>query len=333
MQPSPAMDRIVVSTDFSPSARAALDYAAGLADRLGADLHLFHVVAWPDPDAYGLTAPQAQREMWAGSLTERARHLLAQEADRTGLARVTVVVREDASIAQAVLDYADEVAASLIVTGTHGRRGVGRLVLGSIADRIVRTAPTDVILVPSAPGHSFSGRKVGRVLVPVDLSDASPHLLAVARRLARRLHAEGLDMLHVIEPMPYPVRWLDETLLDVYPAFRDRAAADLRALAGDPVDDEHVEGLYIERGGAVRTIGQVAASLGTELIVMCDKSGSAVREDLEDRMGPLVRPMLGTTAEGVARSAPCPVLIARRSVAETRALASAHASVLPHTPA
>lgn len=321
------MERIVVSTDFSPTARAALDYAAGLAAQLDAELHLFHVVAWPDPEAYGVPSSQAQREMWAGELSARAESQLKQEAERTGLPNVTTVLRESTAIAEKVIAYADEVAASLIITGTHGRRGVGRLVLGSVAERIVRAAPTDVLLVPSTPGFAFSGRAVGRVLVPVDLSEVSAHQLGVARKLAKRLAAEGVDVLHVIEPMPYPVRWLDESMLDLFPVFRERASADLRKLAGDPVDDAHVEGMFIERGRAVRTIVDVAKSLDSQLIVMCDRAESPERVAMEDRMGPLVRPLLGSTAEGVARTAPCPVLIARRSVAEARALAEAHTGV------
>lgn len=142
---------ILVPTDFSESADQALAYAVTLADQVGATVHLVHVFV--DPDSTGLYTEAyvpMPPEMRGAILTDIRRQL----ADRTatpGREKVTTEVLTGAP-AQTIVDGARRHRCDLIVMGTHGRHGMAHLLLGSIAERVVRTAECPVLVVrrPSA---------------------------------------------------------------------------------------------------------------------------------------------------------------------------------------
>ena len=189
-------------------------------------------------------------------------------------------------------------------SGRHPRRDI----LGAVASEIVQTVTCDALLVPYREGEPYSAVAPHRVLVPVDFSSSSRPLAAFALGLARDLGAAGIDLVHVLEPLPHPFRWIDETVVDAIPEIRERAEAALRTLADEVVEDtggwEGDVALYVERGKAARTIPRVAQALGDDLIVVGPHAERAVFDQL-----------LGSVAEGVARRADCPVLIARQSAA------------------
>jgi nucleotide-binding universal stress UspA family protein len=121
---------IAFATDFSESSAAAAQTALAYARHLGARLHLLHV-------------------NWVGS-DPRMPDLLGKLADEFG-ARVPVVTAvETGSPAAQVVQYAGQHRIDLIVLGTHGRTGVTRALLGSVAERVIRTAPCPVLTVPMA---------------------------------------------------------------------------------------------------------------------------------------------------------------------------------------
>ena len=129
--------RILVPTDFSASSGVALDYARMLAARFGASLHLLHVL---DNDFLHPTV--ADPETVEAGAMRQLRELLTREERERGA--VTVVLRSDA-VADEIVSYARSSGVDLIVMGTHGRRGVAHLLTGSIAERVVRTAPCMVL--------------------------------------------------------------------------------------------------------------------------------------------------------------------------------------------
>lgn len=140
--------RILFPTDFSERAHAAWAYAELLATKFGAEVHLLHVLQEPVavlPESSLAVAPPAV------NLPDLI------EAAEEGLARVAVAA--PASIAgrtvlhgptaEEVVRYATEVNADLIVMGTHGRTGLAHVLLGSVAERVVRKAPCAVLTVRS----------------------------------------------------------------------------------------------------------------------------------------------------------------------------------------
>ncbi len=142
---------ILVPTDLSEGAAQALDYACELARKLGAQVHLLHVITIPAlgvPElGVALTATMIDQLVSDGqqSIDELARTRCAGPAGqalvRTGDAR------------EVINQTAKELGADLIVMGTHGRRGISRALLGSVAETVVRTAPCAVLTVRLRDDH------------------------------------------------------------------------------------------------------------------------------------------------------------------------------------
>lgn len=136
---------VLVATDFGESSDTAVDYACDLARASGAPLTIAHVWSVPYPayvDALSMPTVEIQRA---------AREALEQEAERirrghgAGLEVSTLLVA--GSPWRALVEAAGEHGFDLLVLGTHGRQGLGRLGLGSVAERVVRYATVPVLTV------------------------------------------------------------------------------------------------------------------------------------------------------------------------------------------
>ena len=139
------MKKILIPTDFSDCARRAEETAMVLGRELGAELILLHIsVETPlyNEGMRGLVEPrkvyQAQREWAETTLAARAAEIRGAGLSAHGIVRSGVAVDE-------ILNLAMEERCDLIVMGTHGRGGLSRLLLGSVADRVVRLAPCPVM--------------------------------------------------------------------------------------------------------------------------------------------------------------------------------------------
>jgi nucleotide-binding universal stress UspA family protein len=153
--------RILVPVDGSPTAIRGLDEAIRLARRSGATIHLVH--ALDELVFYGLDAYQSDV---FGALREAGARLMQQMQARVRAAgiEVTTFVSDvlPGRVCDVVIEQAKASGADLIVIGTHGRRGVGRMLMGSDAEQILRVAPTPVLLVR---GADEGGRGVHQRLV------------------------------------------------------------------------------------------------------------------------------------------------------------------------
>jgi nucleotide-binding universal stress UspA family protein len=144
--------RILVATDCSPCAQAAAAFARQLATQLGAALEVVTVVdtsGWTD-----ISGPPAVRRQRADQIREQVRQQAATFADRqfTGLRTVRTHARESEDIGGELIRAAAELGCDVIVLGTHGKTGLAHLVLGSVAETVVRISPLPVITV-RAPGE------------------------------------------------------------------------------------------------------------------------------------------------------------------------------------
>jgi nucleotide-binding universal stress UspA family protein len=138
----------LVAYDFSIHARAALYAAVDLARRLGADLHLLHVIQTPTyAHLYGSAAmaPPVDMQQVREDALKSLRDVGEQLEDLPGKVEPHVV--EHASIAHAICELAEELEADLVVMGTHGRTGLAHVFLGSAAERTLREAPCPVLTV------------------------------------------------------------------------------------------------------------------------------------------------------------------------------------------
>ncbi|QSX00295.1 universal stress protein [Haloterrigena alkaliphila] len=136
-------DTVVVATDGSESVKRAVDVALDLADRFDAEVHALSVVDASEVDA----SPQQLRDELRTALETTADAALATVEERAdeGL-EIDTAVREGRPAGE-ICEYAREIDADLIATGTRGRHGENRLLLGSVAERIVRTSPVPVLTV------------------------------------------------------------------------------------------------------------------------------------------------------------------------------------------
>ncbi len=140
------INSILVAFDFSNTSKSALNYGIQLGHQFGARLHVLHVadvIATSAAQFYpaGPTEPEAKAIELA---TSQLREVLA--ATTAGPA-TRIEVRVSGSPAQEIVDYAKHIHADLIIVGTHGRTGVPRLVMGSVAEHVVRAAPCPVLVV------------------------------------------------------------------------------------------------------------------------------------------------------------------------------------------
>jgi nucleotide-binding universal stress UspA family protein len=147
-----AIRNILYATDFSPYANQAYFHAVALAESYGATLTIVHVYNPVVPSSFGVDVgapppavdPTADEEHWRGQL-EQIRPVNPRLAVRHALLT--------GDPAEAILRHAEATQADLVVMGTHGRTGLARLLMGSVAERVLRGAPCSVLVVkmPKAP--------------------------------------------------------------------------------------------------------------------------------------------------------------------------------------
>lgn len=193
---------ILVPLDGSPFGEHALPLALRLAQRMGAEVHLVHVhlPVRPAPYAEGLPAYNGQLEEEARTREEQYLASLANRAAETA----GVVVRRallDGPVAPALSRYAEETAIGLVVMTTHGRGGLSRAWLGSVADALVRQVSVPVLLL--RPGKNAAEepepREFRHILIPLDGSKLAESVLGTAVAIGRLSDAE-YTLLHVVEP-------------------------------------------------------------------------------------------------------------------------------------
>ena len=141
---------IVAAIDFSETSDDALRVASALACSLGSTLHLLHVIPDARQQAWSVEAPGLDFSALQQESIADAEHVLATRTlpAETPVANVVRRVISGLPAAREIAQYAATNNADLIVVGTHGYGPVRRLVLGSVADRLVRLAPCPVLMVP-----------------------------------------------------------------------------------------------------------------------------------------------------------------------------------------
>lgn len=282
--------RVLCATDFSRTAKVALDWASSLARSEHAELDVVHT--WQLPQVMS----PAGTYVPVSDLAKDIEGDIARELDRVCEGRqVTgkLVVRGPPDVG--VTSAADETRADLIVVGTHGRSGLAHVLLGSVADRIIRTANVPVVTVPAVwDERSRAQPLVRRALVAVDPEGSTEPAIVEALGFAKRLGAE-VDLVHVLEAPAYLMR--HEAIV----AEMERSArASLAELAGRHVGTASTCHLVVRRGSVAETVVATAAERDVDLIVL----------PTHGRIG-AERFFFGSIAERVARLAKRPILTIR----------------------
>ena len=138
--------QFLVATDFSAGSDEALDHAIDMAKQVAASLELVHVIELDGPAAPVDPAYYADR----GALVAYVDLELAKRADRVRAAGLScqTQIRDGTTAAKGIVDRAADITADLVVVGTHGRKGLAHMFLGSVAEAVVRHSHRPVLTVP-----------------------------------------------------------------------------------------------------------------------------------------------------------------------------------------
>lgn len=282
--------KILCPIDFSPGSRCAMAAAAKLAKEHRAELVLLH--AWFLPAISGEFAYPGEVVQELADDAQRGLDAAQAEVRKLDVPRVSVkLVNRPAS--QGIVEIAKEdPSVDLIVIGTHGRTGIGRVLLGSIAEAVVRHAPCPVLTIRD----NLELRPFKHVLCPVDFSPRSRDAMNLAGELAHAGGA-GITLLHVVE---LPTAWGELRPFDTDRELGHRAAAQLKDWAAE----------LAARVNVPVTSRIAVGSPGAELpeVLGKDLTFDLVVIGSHGRTG-LARMALGSVAEKIVRHAPCPVLV------------------------
>jgi nucleotide-binding universal stress UspA family protein len=297
-------ESILVPLDGSPAGEQALPMATSIAERTGARLELAIVRADGAPPYLLRDTPPPD------SPADRDRRIPLRDYIEAVASRLQQRVPEvtcrllEGEIAPALIAHAGAGDATLIVMTTHGRGGISRAWLGSVAERIVREVAVPVLM--RRPGESGLGIDFAprRLLVPLDESAVSETVLPRAAALAEPFGAE-LVLLRVVEPLILRARIVTSPAVEVDEEDLQRQADRAEKYLGTLVDRLTSGGVravtrLAAHDQAARGILQAAGDVNADVIAMATHGYGGLR-----------RVMLGSVADKVLRGAEIPLLLYR----------------------
>ena len=307
--------RILVPVDFSAESLQALHYGCAFARSDHATLDLLHAVENVAPLTFGgaevVSTVAIQYAEEAESSARAALENLAPKSWTQGLSVERHTVQ--GATAHSILEHAKAKHVDLICVGTHGRGGVTRMLLGSVAEKIVQRASCNVLVVRRVERDFVKPESdvpaLGRVLVPVDFSERGQKALEDGAALAARFKAE-LHLLHVVEdtsPATSEIA-LASTVFQSY--IHELTRAGDKQLADLKIPGPAATGVVKRKvvvGAPISRITAYAMDAEIDLIVM----------GTHGRTG-LAHALIGSVAERVVRTAPCPVLTVRHQEAKEK---------------
>jgi nucleotide-binding universal stress UspA family protein len=302
----PSLKDILFATDFSPCSQVAFPYLRALAERYGSTIHVVHVLT-PEPTVElpldSIPELAADRDVAQSAM----KIMLASEP--FGKAACTTTVKRG-PLWQVLEEVIEEKKIDLIVLGTHGRRGLRKFVLGSVAEQVFRLAQCPVLTVgPHAMDEGIADANFATILFATDFSSGSRRALSYAVSLARAnkshvilLHAASANMevvpAHFFDVGPATVEASTELIAEDLASKRQRLA---ELIAADTMEELKPE-IIVDCGPAAETILSIAKTKRANLIVM-----GAHRASLDS----FATRLPWATLSSVVCQAHCPVLSVR----------------------
>ena len=290
--------------DLSAGTNAAFPHALLLARRHHATIHMMHVESAAIPSSVAETVA----ELFADHPAEgahgddadlRMREIVNEH--KGGDVDIEYIHAKHVAVSKVLLMYAATAEIDLIVMDSHGRRGMRRLLVGSVADEMIRGAACPVLIVRHRDDPVENVASGGRLMVPFDFSVHAEHALRYARELSI-VYDAPLDVVHVIDPASHTEAYVTEVAEHgaALERLRYEASSHLQNI-NEGVDDAAVSVAYHVRVGfPPKEITEFAVQNDSEMIIMCSH-GQTGKKSI----------MLGSVAENVVRHAPCAVFIAR----------------------
>ncbi len=293
MRPS----RVLFPTDFSETSEHALQHALEIAKKFDSRIAILHVRTLFSDDP---NQPEFQL-LDQGKYESYVEDQLAVMTEGVGSThRVETFLTRNLSAASGILEFVEDHDIGMVVMGTHGRSGLSRFFLGSVAEKVVRHSTVPVMTVGHGRSDYRNHPAYNRILAAFDFSEISKNAVREGYEFAQAYGAE-FEVLYVVEqPIPPP---LDEIwqasvrseLPEVLSAARDSLE---RNLGREGLDHLKLEVRVGDADGkAEGEIVRYARDNQTDLIIMGTHGLSGIDHAL-----------LGSTTERVVRTAPCPVL-------------------------
>lgn len=285
------LKRILFPTDFSESAQHALKQAVELALVHKATLFIFHAILLHTDDPQQL---KSQLNEYLDKLEKETLERLQSKSDEIKGRGVAVEISTEKSVSpfEAIMDKAATIGPDLIVMGTHGRSGFGKLLLGSVAEKVLRHAPCHVLTVGMDSAIAEGAGGFERVLVPVDFTEHSRKALNLASTL---LSKKGkLILVHVAATPIHPSFYAGGVtrLFQLDPELPQRIEANLSEWLGDLPGE-----VVAAEGEAHSEIMNVGTEKEAQLIVIGTRGLSGVEHFL-----------MGSVTEKIVRFSKIPVL-------------------------
>lgn len=295
---SDPLEIILVASDFSETATLALDRAIEIALRHQSEIAIVHVMQLELPPLTPpemIVLPPDYEEM----LREACSEGLAQAASRAREAGVRVrEILERGRAAARITECAEAIQADLIMVGTRGNTGFKHLLLGSVAEEVVRTARQPVLTVH--PGDDRPIEPVRRLLFPTDFSPVADQALGAATRYLSGSENAEILLVHtfhiatsVVPLAGFGRGKLPQLVENAKQLALEATEPAVRALRAEGHEVE----VLVVRGDPAEVVTELAAERDVDIIVMGTRGHSKLRQLL-----------LGSTAERVVEHAPCPVL-------------------------
>jgi nucleotide-binding universal stress UspA family protein len=280
---SVTFDKLIIPLDGSTFAEQSLSVAESICHAYGAEATLLSVAPnsvgrWPFRSV-------AQNGQIQGGEAERKQYLeqIASRLKKTGIE--TGIAIDQGEVAAKIIAFARDSRADLIVMGTHGRSGIERWFIGSIANKTIQYSTTPVLLLRPTTEWRSRWSQFKRLLVTVDGSHASERILPYARAVASQFASEVI-LLSVPEGQ-------------VSVAYRTQLQDYLQDLADAFSDDGIKVQAIVSGSGPARTIVQTSEEERADLIMLATHG-----------LGGVKRLMLGSVADRVVRQAHCPIFLA-----------------------
>lgn len=297
---------VLVPLDGSPLAEQAVPLAARLAQRAGSKLRLVLVHQLPSAPLDAVAAKLFTSIELATRKAERGYLRAVQARLRDGGTRLSSAVTLTGTPGPALVRYVRELGVDLVVMATHGRGGLRRAWLGSVADHLIRNLEIPVLLVRPREGEEApaGATEASQILVPLDGSPLAEEALEAAAALARVWDME-LVLLQVVSPVLLSM----DPALPLPSAYDVELTAMVRTQAQDYLDDLverlHGEGLRatgaaVVGWSAVASILDVARPESVALVVLATHGRGGLR-----------RFALGSVADKLVRAADVPVMVYR----------------------
>jgi nucleotide-binding universal stress UspA family protein len=295
------IQNIVAPVDFSPASCLAVNYGIALARKFGAKLTLLHVIESPGSLITGFppVSPIAEKELRDRAVRMLSALVSSEDQDDVDLG----IVVKSGGIEDVIYSSIKELAADIVVMGTHGRGLFGRWLIGSVTQNVLRKFPIPILTVCSI----VRPMAFNRMLFATDLSDASKGAFGYALDLARTVGSD-IVVFHALEPVGVAYAGQELASYVAEPNIDEIRSRLAEFVAKGARNQVKVETEVVE-GTAAKSILKAVEDNDIDLIFLATQS-----------KGFLERAFLGATAEQIIREAHVPVLaVSKAAVAAQEA--------------